>query len=119
MPQHWRTFAQVGKAALWQKVIGKTLAIEASVYQRLAPKTGLMPDFLQLPPGRAEAGLYHPPVGFFQEDEENNGDGNWAYNACRTPWRARDGLFIKWRYCGGGAVEDTQRMGQPHHRDAP
>ena len=86
-PQHWRAFAKVGKAELWQKVITKTLAIEASVYQRFAPKTGLMPDFLQLPPGPADAGLYHPPTGFFQEDEENNGDGNWSYNACRTPWR--------------------------------
>jgi hypothetical protein len=86
MPQHWRAFAKIGDRALWERVLAQSLAIETAAAAKFAPKTGLMPDFLLLPPGaKPAAALYRPPTGCFLEREK--GDGNWSYNACRTPWR--------------------------------
>lgn len=86
MPQHWRAFAKAGKKQLWERVIAQSLAIEAAAFAKFAPETGLMPDFLLLPVGaKPDPGLYRPPAGCFLERVK--GDGNWSFNACRTPWR--------------------------------
>lgn len=86
MPQHWRAFAKAGDHALWERVIAQSLAIEKAAFVKLAPKTGLMSDFLVLPPDtKPTPGMYRPATDCFLEKEK--GDGNWSYNACRTPWR--------------------------------
>ncbi len=86
MPQHWRAFAKAGDRALWERVIAQSLAIEKAAFAKFAPKTGLMPDFLLLPRDVKPApGMFRPPTDCFLEKEK--GDGNWSYNACRTPWR--------------------------------
>jgi hypothetical protein len=92
MPQHWCAFANAGdsehpdRPTLWKGIIEKSLAIEKAAFEKPRSTTGLMPDFLLLPEGAPpEPGMYKPPEHCFLERE--HGDGNWSYNACRTPWR--------------------------------
>jgi hypothetical protein len=79
MPQHWRAFAKSSGDARWDKLRDQTYVVLAQLFQATAPKTGLMPDFIVL-----RAGAYQPPHGKFLEDKH---DGDFGYNACRTPWR--------------------------------
>jgi endoglucanase len=63
----------------WQNVIDKTYQIAHDIYNNDSPHTGLYPDFID-----KKSGVYHPADPNYLEAET---DGDYSYNACRTPWR--------------------------------
>lgn len=79
MPQHWVAFRAATENPYWEDVIGQGYLILDQLFQAHAHQTGLIPDFMVL-----RDGSYQPPRGKFLEDKH---DGDFSYNACRTPWR--------------------------------
>ena len=83
MPSHFKIFAAFDPAyaSKWNHVFDKTRSIVNYQYLSGGSKsTGLMPDFFR----KNASGHYVPVSGNFLEDEH---DGDYDYNACRTPWR--------------------------------
>jgi hypothetical protein len=76
MPGHLRSFAAASGDAAWTRVADRTYQTIAAVAH---DDTGLLPDFVLDPRGTPK-----PPAGKFLE---NDSDGDYAYNACRDPWR--------------------------------
>ncbi len=77
MIDHFRAFAAVDAA--WSRAADAHLDLVLKLQEEFAPKTGLLPDFVT---DTAEAPKPAPPN--FHEKET---DGDFAWNACRTPWR--------------------------------
>lgn len=79
MLDHLRAFLNVTANNNWKKVINKTYSIAKELYENFAPNTGLLPDFALM-----EKGVYRPAPPNYLEGPY---DGNYSWNACRTPWR--------------------------------
>lgn len=88
MLQHMKDFKIVTGDSRWDKVIAKTYSVINDLHRQYSPQTGLLPDFAF----KDKDGLYKPvsekkwdtESGFFLESEH---DGDYSYNASRTPWR--------------------------------
>jgi endo-1,4-beta-D-glucanase Y len=78
MPGHLASFARVAGGD-FTRLLDREYQTMATAQSRLAPTTGLFPDFLLDPLGTPRA-----PSGRLLEDE---GDDDYEYNACRVPWR--------------------------------
>jgi endo-1,4-beta-D-glucanase Y len=78
MPGHLASFQAVAGND-WKTLLDSEYAIITTAQNRLAPSTGLVPDFLINPLGTVAA-----PNGRLLEDA---GDDDYEYNACRVPWR--------------------------------
>lgn len=89
MLQHMKDFRIVTGDERWDKVIDKTYSVINSLHQGYSPSTGLLPDFAFKD---TVDGKYKPvsekkwdtESGYFLESEH---DGDYSYNASRTPWR--------------------------------
>ncbi len=79
MFDHVRCFLAATGDARWGKVIDKTNMVVNSIFEKYSPKTGLIPDFIVY-----DGSNYLPAPSHFLED---NTDGKYGYNSCRTPWR--------------------------------
>jgi hypothetical protein len=78
MIDHFRVFAALDPAT-WRRVVEAHLDLVGRLQQEFSPTTGLLPDFV-VGIGRAP----RPAQPKFLEAET---DGDFAWNACRTPWR--------------------------------
>ncbi|HVY98656.1 MAG TPA: glycosyl hydrolase family 8 [Dongiaceae bacterium] len=78
MLDHFRAFAAVAPAT-WGRVLEAHLDLIGALQQTHAPKTGLLPDFVTGTDGEARPA----PPNFLEAES----DGDFAWNACRTPWR--------------------------------
>jgi len=78
MIDHFRAFAKLDPIT-WDRAIDAHLGLALRLQQAFAPQTGLLPDFVS---DAAQAPKPAPP--HFLEAET---DGDFAWNACRTPWR--------------------------------
>lgn len=63
----------------WTQVIAQTQTIINTLFTEYSNGTGLIPDFI-----RYQDKKYAPVDGYILESEY---DGDYNYNACRTPWR--------------------------------
>lgn len=89
MPGHFRSFARSTGDHRWDEVASASLAAAAVLQSEFAPVTGLLPDFAVAVDESVES-LAPAPAGFL----EGPNDGNYSYNAGRTPWRlATDALL--------------------------
>jgi hypothetical protein len=79
MPGHFESFDASGGAGDWAGLRDSMYAIVDDLQSTYAPGTGLLPDFIVDPNGSPSPA----PSGFL----EGGNDGNYAYNACRDPWR--------------------------------
>jgi hypothetical protein len=79
MPDHYRSFLAATSDATWTNVLNKTYDIVAALQTNHSPTTGLLPDFVIDPLGTPDPA----PANFL----EGATDGQYAYNACRDPWR--------------------------------
>lgn len=86
MLQHLKAFKAASGDSRWEQVVDKTYSILGGVYRRHAKSTGLMPDFIIL--GR---NIYEPAEPKYLESKH---DGQFSYNACRTPWRVATDYLI-------------------------
>jgi endo-1,4-beta-D-glucanase Y len=79
MPEHLRTYASASGDAQWARVADQAYAIIADIQRDHSPVTGLLPDFIE------DADTEPQPArpGFLESEK----DGQYAYNACRAPWR--------------------------------
>jgi endo-1,4-beta-D-glucanase Y len=78
MIDHFRAFAAIDPAT-WNRAVDAHLDLAVKLQEAFAPKTGLLPDFVT---DTTEAPKPAPPK-FLEADT----DGDFAWNACRTPWR--------------------------------
>jgi endo-1,4-beta-D-glucanase Y len=79
MPAHFESFAAITGDASWRQIRDRTYSLLQTVQTTHAPQTGLLPDFIEdaaTTPRPADAGFL-----------EGARDGQYAYNACRDPWR--------------------------------
>lgn len=74
-----RNFSASSGDPEWNFVINKTYGIINQLFKDYSPSTGLLPDFAEY-----VNGAYIPARTEFLENEE---DGYYSWNACRTPWR--------------------------------
>lgn len=79
MLNHLRNFSASSKDLTWDPVLNKAYSIINELFTNYSPETGLMPDFSE-----NEEGGYIPARKSFLERKE---DGDFSWNACRTPWR--------------------------------
>ena len=79
MPAHFESFAAVTGDTSWRQIRDRSYGIMTTMQNQFAAQTGLLPDFI------ADAASSPRPVdaGFL----EGARDGQYAYNACRDPWR--------------------------------
>lgn len=81
MTGHLLAFAKAdtANAAKWSKIYGAVAKIVNYQFRHGSQNTGLMPDFM------VQSGVNFIPVsGTYLETRH---DGDFDYNACRTPWR--------------------------------
>lgn len=78
MIDHFRVFATVSPDD-WMPVVDAHLDLVARMQQSFAAETGLLPDFIT-----DISGQPRPAPPRFLEAET---DGDFSWNACRTPWR--------------------------------
>ncbi|MFL5728584.1 MAG: glycosyl hydrolase family 8 [Cytophagaceae bacterium] len=79
MTGHFKTFYNVTADPRWNLVINQCYNTTNTTFVNYSPQTGLLPDFLQY-----SGGQYIPARPNYLESEF---DGDFSYNACRTPWR--------------------------------
>ncbi|MCL6613328.1 MAG: beta-glucanase [Firmicutes bacterium] len=97
MLSHFKAFAAAdpGNAEKWRRLHANICRLINEQFATAQSKeTGLMPDFLI-----KEGGKYIAPSGSILESEH---DGDYYYNACRTPWR----LPIDYILTGDKAIKD-------------
>lgn len=79
MPSHFETFADITGDVSWRQIRDRSYGIMQAVQTTHAAQTGLLPDFIE-----DAATTPRPADGGFLEGPR---DGQYAYNACRDPWR--------------------------------
>ena len=79
MPGHFDAFESVIGNGDWSDLQSASYSIMESIQSNHSPSTGLLPDFVVDPGGSPD-----PAAGTFLETEY---DGEYSYNACRTPLR--------------------------------
>lgn len=82
MPAHFRTFERTTGNVKWDRVIWTSQNLISRIQTTASPATGLVPDFVVIT-DHAQQTLKPAPYRFLEEDT----DGDYAYNACRLPWR--------------------------------
>lgn len=80
MGSHFRAFQSVSSETVWNGLLENTYWIAETVQTKHAPKTGLLPDFVE----GLEVGDPRPARAGYLEGVR---DGSYAYNACRIPLR--------------------------------
>ena len=86
MPAHFKSWARFTKDPVWLSVAGRCTGVVETLQHDFSPKTGLIPDFVV--DAKSEP---KPASGKFLESPN---DGDYYYNAGRTPWRlALDALL--------------------------
>jgi hypothetical protein len=78
MVDHFRAFATVAPND-WLPAIDAHLDLATQMQAQFAPETGLLPDFIT----DTDDGPKPAPAKFLEAAT----DGDFAWNACRTPWR--------------------------------
>jgi endo-1,4-beta-D-glucanase Y len=99
MTDHFVSFAQVdaANADKWNAVYDEVAASVNYQFAHGSGDTGIVPDFMVL------SGDHFVPVpGKYLETKH---DGDFSYNACRTPWR----LAMSYIVDGRGEMLDAQR----------
>jgi endo-1,4-beta-D-glucanase Y len=79
MLDHLRAYGAASGDPRWSEVLSTTIELVQLVQGQYSTATGLLPDFIQdinTSPRPADPGFLEGPT-----------DGQYAYNACRTPWR--------------------------------
>ncbi len=86
MASHILAFARwdTANTAAWNKVHATIVKAVNDQFTHGSEATGIVPDFMVL-----KNGLWVPTPGKFLETKH---DGDYSYNACRTPWR----LAMSW-----------------------
>jgi endo-1,4-beta-D-glucanase Y len=79
MPQHFTAFEEATGDPHWSAIRAAHRRAVTHLQSRYSPKTGLLPDFVE------SKGTEIEPVR--GEVLETRHDGDYAFNACRTPWR--------------------------------
>ncbi len=87
MPEHFKTFARATGEPRWNAILAKTYDLIALIQGRDAPVSGLVPDFIMDAAGNAPRPA--PPRWL-----EAPTDGQYAWNACRVPWRVATDYLI-------------------------
>jgi endo-1,4-beta-D-glucanase Y len=88
MLDHFRAFDTATGDQSWTKTIDNIYTLVDTMQMSFAPKTGLLPDFVI-----NTTAMPMPAPPNFLEDVT---DGEYAYNACRVPWRiATDYIVAK------------------------
>lgn len=82
MPGHFRVFRKEFAEAAWDAVISACQAVVSQMQAMYGSGTGLVPDFM-VPILPARTALKPAPPRFLEEVT----DGDYAFNACRVPWR--------------------------------
>jgi endo-1,4-beta-D-glucanase Y len=77
---HLKAFEAATGRDRWAAVADRTFSIIAHLQTAYAPATGLLPDFVVAATGYDP----HPAAPGYLEGPS---DGQYAWNACRTPWR--------------------------------
>jgi endo-1,4-beta-D-glucanase Y len=80
MVSHFKAYERATGIARWTNVVDKTYTLVNRLQITYSPTTGLLPDFV------VQASSTKPkpaPANWLEGDD----DGNYAWNACRTPWR--------------------------------
>jgi endoglucanase len=100
MTGHILAFARydTANAAKWNKVYGAISAAVNDQFSHGSEKTGLMPDFMV-----RSGGLWVPVTGKWLETRN---DGDFFWNACRTPWR----LALSWLNDGRTDMKAAQQQ---------
>ncbi|MGW5442326.1 glycosyl hydrolase family 8 [Streptomyces asiaticus] len=80
MPDHFRVFRAATGDPRWDEVLDAHLSLAGELRTRHAPATGLLPDFVV----DTASGEPRPAPGQVLESPH---DGDYHWNACRTPWR--------------------------------
>ena len=80
MTSQFKAFQRTSGVARWNDVVDKTYAVVTFLQQNHSPSTGLLPDFAI----NAPTPTPQPAPADWLEGAD---DGNYAWNACRTPWR--------------------------------
>ncbi|PIF00945.1 MAG: beta-glucanase [Maribacter sp.] len=76
---HFKAFGDITGNPGWDKVVNTCYSLVQDIQTNHSPVTGLLPDFIinvNTTPGPANPNLL-----------EGGNDGDYYYNACRTPWR--------------------------------
>jgi len=81
---HFTVFASFDtkNKTFWTKALDESKKMISECYKNYSQSTGLLPDFIY-----AHDNTYSPVEGNILEDDY---DGDFNYNACRTPWRVAD-----------------------------
>jgi endo-1,4-beta-D-glucanase Y len=82
MPAHFRAYGRATSDEVWTKVIAQTQAVITHLQEHDSPATGLLPDFI-VPLSATDHTPRPAPPDFL----EGATDGDYYYNAGRTPWR--------------------------------
>jgi hypothetical protein len=86
MPEHLASFAAATGDPVWTQVADTSYQIMDDLQTGYASTTGLLPDFIRSPLSNPS-----PVDGTFLE---NPTDGDYAYNACRDPWRIATDFLV-------------------------
>jgi endo-1,4-beta-D-glucanase Y len=79
MMDHFRAFRHVTGDNSWNNILNECYSIVSTMQTNFSPNTGLLPDFV------VDLGSsMQPAAPYYLEGEF---DGNYYYNACRTPMR--------------------------------
>ena len=79
MLEHLRAYTWASGDAEWTRVADQAYTIISSIQRDHSPATGLLPDFIE----DVDAQPRPASPGFLESEK----DGQYAYNACRAPWR--------------------------------
>lgn len=80
MADHFRAYQAATGSATWATVIDKTYSLISTMEANYASSTYLVPDFVV----KTNTASPAPASSNYLEDTT---DGQYAYNACRVPWR--------------------------------
>jgi putative cell wall-binding protein/endo-1,4-beta-D-glucanase Y len=87
MIDHFRAFADATGDAFWTDVIAASGELVTTLQASHAPATGLLPDFVV----DTDTATPKPAPPQFLESAF---DGDFSWNACRTPWRLAAGALL-------------------------
>jgi len=83
---HFRNFAQATNDTIWNSVVNRSYDIVLNIQKTYSPQTGLLPDFVK--------NANTSPAPASPNYLEGEYDGDYYYNACRTPWRLTTDYLI-------------------------
>lgn len=86
MVEHLRAYEAATGNSDWAAVRETCYNLVEHIQALYSPETGLLPDFIQEINNEP-----YPPAGVLLESET---DGDFSYNACRTPWRLATDYLI-------------------------